>query len=796
MPRRALIIDATTALLLFVVGCATASFIGRHYTRVPKFYQEEFGPAVMTAIGRGYVEPVSPTGSPLQQFLHLGRRSLAPGEAIPDRTSAPNQFQQGSRYLMLAVAWQWRFTGISWDGVWAIGAALYGLSAVAAYSLFRLFLPPVVAAFGALYMAISAMCLEQVPHLRDYAKAPFMLAALFFIALVGLRPLSRRAIALACAGCGAVVGVGLGFRSDVAVMAPIFLATLVLFTDSRPWTGLATKTLSAAVFVVVLVAVSAPVVFRVWGSGSNPYHVPLLGYTEPFDANLRIVPSVYDFGLEYSDTFVEEAVSRYSERLSGRQASYPSDDYNAASGAYWRAIVRHFPGDALTRVLAAGDAILNLPFQNHPPDFLDAPLPGHQIWDPLCAIFRRGAGRGIWIGLLLVAVAAGVSIRHGLFALFQLLAVSGYAWVEFERRHVFYLEFVSLLGLLIVATLGWKWTAAAVAGRSVRSVGSAMRGALPALGRAAALPAAAAVLVVVSSTALRAYQGSHLETLFQRYIEAPRTSVARQSAADGEIVVVRWPMPAVRTGGYYAMDFDWNADPGLLAVGLRYRTPVAPDLSRTIAVDATRGINRIFFPVYHDPPRMEFEGIEIPASIIGSFKALYDVGTNDALPLPLVLALSGDWRTQRLHQTLRVEGSTTPHDLRFVDTLSRPARLGWTGLASALPLSSGVHVDERPLDLAATIRTLPPVALEKGSALLAHGRIDSGGLAIGLLRGDRWYRRLELTEPGNFFAIVDVDEAGTYVPILTHQSPRAGWRDRFTIFKFGAIAHSHDAAIQ
>jgi hypothetical protein len=787
-------VDVAMTVALFAVGYSTASFVGRHYTRTPKFYQEEFGPAVMTALGRGFVEPIAPAGSRLQQFLHLDRRSLAPADAVAVQTTAPNQLQQASRYLMLTVGWQWRVTGMSWDAVWAISAALHGLTMVAAYVLFRMFLPIALAGFGALYLGLSSMCLEQVPHLRDYAKAPFMLAALCCVALVGCRPLSPRRRALACAGCGAIIGVGFGFRSDIVVMAPIFLATLVLFTDRRPWTGLADKARSAAVFMLVLIAAAAPILFRVWGGGSNPYHVPLLGYTEPFDANLRVVPSIYDFGLEYSDIFVEEAVSRYSERLNGRQASYPSDDYNTASGAYWRTIIRHFPADALTRVVAAADAILNLPFQNRPPDFLDAPLPGHQIWDPIYALSRRAAGRGIWIGLILVGVAAGVSMRRGLFALVLMSALCGYAWVEFERRHVFYLEFVSVLGILIVAWLGWQCISAALERLRSGRFATPMREALPIVGRSLVLPLTAAVLVLMSSTALRGYQGKHLSVLFQRYLEAPRTPITADTAPTGGIVLVRWPMPAARTGAYYVLEFDWRGDPGLLAVGLRYRTAIAPDLSRIIAVDATAGVNRLFFPVYHDPPRMMFEGVEIPARSAGSVKALYDLTAADALPLPLVLTLSGDWSNQDLYQTLRAEASTRPHDLRFVDTLSRPARLAWTGRAAALPTSSGLRVDERPAERAAIVRTLPAVALTRGGALLAHGRLDSGGLAIGLLSGDRWYRRLELTEPGNFFAIVDVDEGGTYIPVLTHLSPKAGWRDRFTIFRFGALASSEDAA--
>lgn len=80
------------------------------------------------------------------------------------------------------------------------------------------------------------------------------------------------------------------------------------------------------------------------------------------------------------------------------------------------------------------------------------------------------------------------------------------------------------------------------------------------------------------------------------------------------------------------------------------------------------------------------------------------------------------------------------------------------------------------------------MTFEKGGALLARGRIDSGGLAVGLLEGDRWYRRVEVTERGNFVAIVEADQPGTYVPVVAHAASRGRRDDRSTIFKIGAVA--------
>src|SRR5205823_3417972 len=151
--------------------------------------------------------------------------------------------------------------------------------------------------------------------------------------------------------------------------------------------------------------------------------------------------------------------------------------------------------------------------------------PGHRLVNPVLALFRHAAGRGVWIGIFLITAAAFVSLRHALFAVFQLSALFAYAWLEFERRHVFYLEIVSVLGLLVAASLVWRMAAGAVRHRSTPR--SFAPGIFPsaALGRALAVPAVTALLIFASVGTARAYQQTRLERMFRTYIDAPRMTV-------------------------------------------------------------------------------------------------------------------------------------------------------------------------------------------------------------------------------------------------------------------------------
>src|SRR5439155_198290 len=80
------------------------------------------------------------------------------------------------RYLMLTVSWTWRLQGrVAWSALTPLFALLYGITIVLAYLIFRQGIGRPLSAMAACALAVSTLHLNNLPHLRDYAKAPFVL---------------------------------------------------------------------------------------------------------------------------------------------------------------------------------------------------------------------------------------------------------------------------------------------------------------------------------------------------------------------------------------------------------------------------------------------------------------------------------------------------------------------------------------------------------------------------------------------------------------------------------------------
>ncbi len=67
----------------------------------------------------------------------------------------------------------------------------------------------------------SPLQFSQLPHLRDYSKAPFFMFTLCAVAWIALTRASRGRTVTALAIIGAVLGVGFGFRTDVVSYLPL-----------------------------------------------------------------------------------------------------------------------------------------------------------------------------------------------------------------------------------------------------------------------------------------------------------------------------------------------------------------------------------------------------------------------------------------------------------------------------------------------------------------------------------------------------------------------------------------------
>ena len=778
---RALILEAAVVIGIMAAGVFAGSISTRHVTNAPDFYQHEFGPAVMVAVGRGFVNPAPPPGSPLAEFLAVRRTTLDRSDAVDAPTRALDQFQQATRYLMLVVGYWWRVTGISWPELAWLEALMYGLTVVACYAICRLCLPRVLAIVGAVFVAASPVHLSQAPYLRDYVKAPFILFAIPLTVAAALYPMPARRLAALSAACGLVVGLGVGFRMDVVIMAPIFLVSVFCFRGHRPWTDIAEKALAAGVFLCALAMAAAPIVTRLSAGGSNAFHVILLGYSDPFHDGLGVRPSVYSVLPFYSDVYAWEVVSEHAARHQTDTVRYLTAAYDAATRAYWMQIVRHFPADVAARALGASNAVLNLPFNQ--------PRTGG-AFDMLSALNGWGAA----FGIVFIGVAWAHRARVGLFAAWLVLVLTAYSSLQFEERHFFHLEIVSVVAVLMTLHVVMRTRVPSRA--QVRAFLLVIVGLVAAAG--------------VSLGVLRTYQSTHIAHVIDAYIDAPRQRVEPTFVETSYGTWrMRWDEAAHRArppaADYYVVEFDGAPSDNESWLSLLYQD-VVPDYSRIATWSSGRGVIRLFIPSYGAEPRA-FEGIELSAGLKDRLHGISRIDHPERLPLLLTLRLPDQWRQERLYQTFRIEH---PHEADVVPVVGDPAataqsRMAWldrfdspstrpspaslqTSYSPAARVVDGrVEMDGVASDQSTYLLGFKPIEVRGPAALLVKGHLDSGGLTFGVLNGVRWYRQAIARERGDFVAVVQIPESGTYTPLITNGASKNGDRTSFVLSRFGVV---------
>src|SRR5437867_2985555 len=183
-----------------------------------EFYQVEFAAAVASTCGRGFVNVPAPPRA-LADFRER-RTDVFSCEQLPANLSVtdPDITQRLYRYLLTSVALYWRVGGITWSGLGPLYGMVFALTLCATYALFRVVAGPVASAVATAPLAVSAHQLSVLPHLRDYVKAPFLLALFAIMGLIAVRSASDRSRLMLAALFGLVLGVGLGFRNDVLIV--------------------------------------------------------------------------------------------------------------------------------------------------------------------------------------------------------------------------------------------------------------------------------------------------------------------------------------------------------------------------------------------------------------------------------------------------------------------------------------------------------------------------------------------------------------------------------------------------
>jgi hypothetical protein len=436
--------QACALLLLFFLSSWVGMTYVATYGQNGIYFQQYYGPAVMVASGRGFVNPVISASPALRDFLELRTRSLDVRElpaSLP--TSSVTQLQARWLYMLYVVGTLWRIFGVSWDALLPLFGALCGFTTLAIYAIFWLVSGRRVALLAAVFLTMSPFNLLFLPDLRDYSKAPFILGCIACLgALVKLdMPWKKQLLILF--SLGILLGFGLGFRKDVIICIPPTLLICVALLPGNPITQWKKRLLLITVFIFSFTITAWPLLSAMREKGGTTAHVLILGLTEPFDKSLGIGGAPYTFGQEYQDAYVYSQVKGYWQRHGdGTDIPYATPAYDEACRIVHQYFLRHFPADMLTRWYAATERILNYgPFltENWSETARNPLIESLFIWR--WKWFYWMSGWGVSLAICTALFLGALRLQYGLAYIFLVVYFTGYSSLQFQHRHHFHLEF-------------------------------------------------------------------------------------------------------------------------------------------------------------------------------------------------------------------------------------------------------------------------------------------------------------------------------------------------------------------
>lgn len=660
--QRSFVAEAAVVLLLFGVAFALSLAAMRQFREAgaqPFFYQSNFEPAVMLACGRGFGVMATPPQE-LTEFLQVKRDDfdcarLPESTAVQPLTSAANA---NWYYLYGASAAVWGLTGVSWAALDLLVSLMSGVGAVMLFGLFRMAAGRVVSLAFALILTLSPPNLTRLLSLRDYSKAPFVLAAILILAILLMRPLSRARMLVLAGLYGAVVGFGYGFRTDLAVMVPFGALVVALFPPGALRANWLRNGLAVGVLLSTFAVVAAPVIGGLKLGGCQ-FHFSLLGLTNPLTDELRLMPSIYRFGDQLTDEFIDLKAGDFASRvLDAPVPAQCSAEYDDATRKLYTAMVTTFPADQAVRAYASVLMILRVGLAV--PEMMQPmpPFPASAVASSGYAIVSPVTSLMAPAGPLLVMVAIGIawaqSVRLGLALSAFVLFLGGYPAIRFEERHWFHLRFLPWWALLVVVAqllpaARRDWTRLAI-----------VRGVVGVSGLLVVLAAALGALRIVQARSVRELVGQYLAAPTD-----PVTSVVER----GSFVRVDWQpqdygaRPEHRGSDLLAVSVDPSGCGGRApkAIRVTYEADSSRyDLSTTVNLSPSTAVGgpiRLFIPVFWkaqgDLTNLKFSGLHVVDGLGSCLGPVSKVSARSAFPLWIHVQAGADWSMQPLYQSMK-----------------------------------------------------------------------------------------------------------------------------------------------
>ena len=662
-PSRPVLVDAVVVVVLFTGSLLVGQAAMRGFRAAgaePSFYQTNFEPAVMMACGRGFVtSPVIPPA--LTDFLNLRRNefdcALLPAAMTERALTSPANANW--YYLYGAAAAVWKVTGVSWTALDVLVSGMSAVGTVLLYGLFRLVAGAGLAGLMAMLLTLSPANLTHLLSLRDYSKAPFVLGGVLILATLVMRPMRRTATLALAGGYGLVVGIGYGFRGDLAIMVPFGAAVAFLFLPGGLRRHAGRNTLAMLVLLGAFLLSAWPIL-NALKLGGCQYHFSLLGLTEPLTNELRLTPSIYRFGEHMTDTFADLKTGDYAARALGAPAPrLCTAEYDTASGQLYFDLARTFPADFVVRAYASVLMILRvglaIPAAMLPmAPFADSPtLTG--AYRLASAITSPISVLGVLITLAALGVAWASSIRLGLAMTTFVLFLAGYPAIRFDERHWFHLRFIPWWAAALLMTQAWHWRTVAIDRQRV----------VPGVAGLAVL----LVALVAALGLVRTVQSGRVRDLLQAYLAAPTEPLPTTMRA-GDAMHVEWQPREDATPPFHRgsdMLVVTLAAPecrgeGTLEVAATYDADVpSRDMMTTLHVPRPAvgaEATRLFIPVFSqgiaDHLELRFSGLRIAGAPVSCLGQVARMTRDRTTPVWVDAQVAAGWQNQPLYESMRL----------------------------------------------------------------------------------------------------------------------------------------------
>ncbi len=678
--------DLKAALIFFVTGACAGMVYISSWGSTADFLQHEFGPSVMMACGRGYVNPDLSAAPVLRDFLTPEMHTNAPpvidvfscADLPQDIATLPlTGFQRRTFHMFFTAGLVWWALGVSWSALAVLFGALYGGAVAAVYGLFRLAMHRGLAIFFTLLFLLSPLQLHYLPRLRDFAKAPFLLLALLLLGTLLKKPRGWPAALLCGAGSGAAVGLATGFRAEAILYVGVMLLLYLVFFPEWGWRSYLKRGMVAIAFVVFFAACSWPVLVKFKGYGER-CHPFLMGFAELYDAKLGVGNKVYQVSRKSLDIEALAVLNAHYLYLGGEDGplAYETPEYEAVGDDYlFTNILRVFPADLLLRGFAGALRIMD---ELHEPAVLPRGITNallDKVFHGWAAAAELLLTHTRYVVLAALCLLAAHNLRLALAAGVLLIALGGMASVQFATRHTFHLEFVSM------------WACGFLLARALDGGGMLLRRGKPdppPRDPAKRGPVAAALvrvgvflLLLASGTllplwGLRWYQTGQVREVLEGYAqsEVEALPLTRNWKADGTLLLSS-PALAAYGESVAAAEAPWfqyaflvaEFAPGTEALGVVARySGDAPDRDltwKTFIQAKGEETVRLFFPVFYGrwpgtgAAWTTFEGLEVPAGRASALLSISRVRDPGAHGLLMTATLGAQWSSEPLYQYIQ-----------------------------------------------------------------------------------------------------------------------------------------------